>query len=295
MTEPLDRELADAERWVDEAATALGRGGPGPAQGALRAVLKAFRNSLPMGEAARFGNLLPALVRGVYYEGASEPVPATREAFLDRVAKDLTGTGILDPESAIAAVIQALRRLLNSKWERLTASWPEYLLDFRGRRTAVVTDDDSPRVQAAADRAALDGGPPVEMQESPATPAADERVRRAGDGSGFIESLQHLNVWLKILADRTSWPDAGRAFSELRTSLRLIRDRLPRADALVLGTRLPAAVRGFYFEDWNPDRPLSKTTFEPHEAVVRLLVEEVKWKQPAIRSRLRTPRRGVRR
>jgi uncharacterized protein (DUF2267 family) len=77
---------------------------------ALRAVLHALRDRLPVDQVAALGAQLPLLVRGCYYEGwhpAGKPVKEHREAFLAHVRKELGDPGV-DPEDVTRVVFQVL-------------------------------------------------------------------------------------------------------------------------------------------------------------------------------------------
>ncbi len=55
--------------WLKEIAESLGSKDQQLAYLALRAVLQALRDRLPIEVAAKFGAQLPLLIRGIYYEG----------------------------------------------------------------------------------------------------------------------------------------------------------------------------------------------------------------------------------
>jgi len=80
---------------------------------ALREVLHALRDRLPVGEAAALAAQLPLLVRGIYYEGwhpAGKPLKRHREAFLGHVAEGLWGGPPADPEAVARAAFRVLSR-----------------------------------------------------------------------------------------------------------------------------------------------------------------------------------------
>ena len=82
---------------------------------ALRAVLHALRDRLPVGEAANLGAQLPLLLRGVYYEGW-RPVshafhkPRNKAQFMERVASALSSEPGLDAEPVVRSVLRLLAR-----------------------------------------------------------------------------------------------------------------------------------------------------------------------------------------
>jgi uncharacterized protein (DUF2267 family) len=79
---------------------------------ALRTVLHALRDRLPIDEAAAFGAQLPMLVRGFYYEGwhpHGKPVKERRKAeFLAHVAAEFRDCLDVDPEEVAHAVFDVL-------------------------------------------------------------------------------------------------------------------------------------------------------------------------------------------
>jgi uncharacterized protein (DUF2267 family) len=276
----LAREQAEADRWTAD--TTANLGDPARAQAALRAVLHALRDSLPVSEAVIIANRLPALLRGIYTEGwhPHTPVPAAgRGEFLDRVAEGIAGAG-LDSESATRAVFATLDRMLGTV--------PE-LSDFRSPEP-VPPGKAAKDLKAAADRAALDGAP---VPESP-LPAK----------SLYSEPLQELDGWVGDLLDESGWTSREQALVAMIAVLQVLRDRLTVEQAFQLGSRLPSALRGFYFENWDPEKPPAQADFmlsvenklagaanlPPEEAtgsVFRLLSEKLKEGMRELRNRRR--------
>jgi uncharacterized protein (DUF2267 family) len=79
---------------------------------ALRAVLHAVRDRLPVGEAVQLSAQLPMLVRGLYFEGwkpADVPIKMDREEFLDRVRHEFPYEVAGGIEQLIRTVLQALK------------------------------------------------------------------------------------------------------------------------------------------------------------------------------------------
>lgn len=114
----VDKTLHETETWMDALCRDLGTDDPRRAWGALRAVLHALRDGLSDHEAARVGERLPLLVRGLFYEGW-EPGRtlsdgATGRAFLARVEHTLPGDDG-DPEEASRAVFGLLARQLGEE------------------------------------------------------------------------------------------------------------------------------------------------------------------------------------
>jgi len=98
---------------------------------ALRSVLHALRDRLPVAEAAQLAAQLPMLVRGLYYEGWDPnrvPVRMDRDELFDRVRAgfnyDLDG-GI---ERVVTTVVGALRQhVTDGEWDDVLSSMPQDL------------------------------------------------------------------------------------------------------------------------------------------------------------------------
>jgi uncharacterized protein (DUF2267 family) len=99
---------------------------------ALRAVLHALRDRLPVQEAADLAAQLPMLIRGLYYEGwvpARVPVKMHREEFLDRVQRDLPFDAEGGTELVVKRVLGALQRYVTpGEWNDIESTLPKDLV-----------------------------------------------------------------------------------------------------------------------------------------------------------------------
>ena len=134
----LNRTIHATNNWLSEIADEIGQPDAQVAYHALRGVLFAMRDRLPVEEAMDLAAQLPALVRGVYFEGyktSDKPLSyRDRDTFLERVTDELQVSNGADPEVAVRAVftvlnehispgeIEDVRRALAEQIRRL---WPE--------------------------------------------------------------------------------------------------------------------------------------------------------------------------
>lgn len=96
---------------------------------ALRAVLHALRDRLPIEEAAALGAQMPMLVRGFYYEGwhpAGKPLKErSREQFLSHIAASYPRGARPDPETVTRAVFDLLgKHLSQGQVEKIKSNLP---------------------------------------------------------------------------------------------------------------------------------------------------------------------------
>ena len=110
----LENTLVKTNVWLDEIAGELGQDRQ-YAYRALRAVLHALRDRLPVAEAADLAAQLPMLVRGLYYEGwkpSDTPRSDERDlqAFLRHVAVELQPMLGEDPERVARTVFGTLEK-----------------------------------------------------------------------------------------------------------------------------------------------------------------------------------------
>jgi uncharacterized protein (DUF2267 family) len=109
-----DRASHRANQWLDDLNAELGWDERYDAYIALRAVLQALRDVLPLEEIVDFGAQLPMVVRGFYYEGwtgAADGHLVDRGAFVAVVSEQLA-EAFLDPdgEGVARAVFRMLAR-----------------------------------------------------------------------------------------------------------------------------------------------------------------------------------------
>ncbi len=70
----------------------------------------------------------------------------------------------------------------------------------------------------------------------------------------FQTTLNQSAVWINELMDSYAFRDENEAFVLLRATLKSLRDRIGAGEAYHLATQLPALLRGYYFEGWNPHK-----------------------------------------
>jgi uncharacterized protein (DUF2267 family) len=96
---------------------------------ALRAVLHALRDRLPVDESVQFAAQLPMLVRGVYYDGwdpSRVPIKMSLGEFEARVRREFPFHIPGDIDSLIAVVLHALHRYGSAgEWADIRAHMPK--------------------------------------------------------------------------------------------------------------------------------------------------------------------------
>jgi uncharacterized protein (DUF2267 family) len=104
--------VARSLEWIDEVNADLGLGDEHQALRALRAGLHAIRDRLPLAEVADLGAQLPALIRGLYYEGwrpTGKPERIRHPAqMLAAVRTELGQDPRLRPDAVVRATIRVL-------------------------------------------------------------------------------------------------------------------------------------------------------------------------------------------
>jgi len=84
---------------------------------ALRVVLHALRDRLPVNEVAALGAQLPLLLRGLYYEGwhpAGKPVKPHTAQFLAHLSEGLLDAHRVNPEAVARTVFRSLTRHIST-------------------------------------------------------------------------------------------------------------------------------------------------------------------------------------
>lgn len=136
----LDDSIHTTNEWLRDLQDKLSANDRGGAYIALRGVLRALRDRLPVDDAAHLGAQLPTLIRGVYYDqyrpSAQPKVVREQDAFLAMIGEGFGDAGNLGfgPQEAATAVFELLnekidtgealkaRHVLN---DELKALWPK--------------------------------------------------------------------------------------------------------------------------------------------------------------------------
>jgi uncharacterized protein (DUF2267 family) len=121
------KELMHELNWCDQRKTYL----------AFRCVLQTLRDRLPISDAIRFGEQLPILIRGFYFESweiAGKPFPLpTRNDFLSALSEGLSRTieNTPDPETIARAVFRLLdRKISDGEIEDIHHLMPPAVVDL---------------------------------------------------------------------------------------------------------------------------------------------------------------------
>jgi uncharacterized protein (DUF2267 family) len=130
--DPLAEASAVAQDWIADLMQRLQWRHHDIAYHALFACLHALRDSLPKDEAVYLGLAMPALIRGVYFEGwrpTGRAIGArTRQAFLDRIHEGVGRDPAVDAEQLARTVFALLvERLPSSEIENAKAVTPAAL------------------------------------------------------------------------------------------------------------------------------------------------------------------------
>jgi uncharacterized protein (DUF2267 family) len=115
---PFDSTIQTTNIWLNDVVDRLGWGDHHRAYHALRAVLHALRDRLPVDQAAALAAQLPMLVRGFYYEGwhpHGKPVKERhKEEFLAHIAASFPDAFAVEIEEVTRAVFQVLSKHVTS-------------------------------------------------------------------------------------------------------------------------------------------------------------------------------------
>ena len=128
----LDRTVHLTNEWIHAVAGRLSRDEQ-HAWRALRATLQVLRDRLPVAEAAQLAAQLPALLRGVFWEGWQPGHTLDmrdKQSFLDAVAGALGDQTVL-PEAAARAVFEELgARVSAGEIAQVRMALPEAIRDL---------------------------------------------------------------------------------------------------------------------------------------------------------------------
>ena len=114
-----DRTTHVTNEWLNDIAAELDTDDKHRAYSAMRAVLHAVRDFLPVDEVAQFGAEMPILVRGVYYEGWKPSTNPARERskqdFLDSISVEMRDWVLEeDPEQDARAVFRVIQKKISA-------------------------------------------------------------------------------------------------------------------------------------------------------------------------------------
>lgn len=128
-----DKALAKTRQWLKEIELELGMTNPNEAYRALRAVMHAIRDRLPVRECSEFAAQLPTLILGMYYTGwtpLNKPEKMRNiEEFLDKVADELPQGH--DPMRITQGVIAVIERHVSAgEMKDVRRNFPEKLQEL---------------------------------------------------------------------------------------------------------------------------------------------------------------------
>ncbi|MEK0086102.1 DUF2267 domain-containing protein [Benzoatithermus flavus] len=124
-----DKTLQTTHIWLGEIMAEMGPDRQ-RAYHALRAVLHALRDRLPIDDSAHLAAQLPLLVRGIYYDGW-HPRPGTsrerkQEAFVAHIQDGLQGIRPFDPKQAAQVVFKVIARHVSpGEWQKVKHALPQ--------------------------------------------------------------------------------------------------------------------------------------------------------------------------
>ena len=109
----IERSLQNTQIWLRDIMREFKDDNRQRALHALRAVLAAIRDRIPVSEAAQFSAQLPIFVRGLFWEGWDPDRPSrahNRADFLDLIHSHLAPVPEMDAEDCFRAVMRTLWR-----------------------------------------------------------------------------------------------------------------------------------------------------------------------------------------
>ena len=125
---------ADAYDWIDDVVRALGRTDRYEALSAIRGALHALRDELNVDQNIRLAAQLPALIRGLYFEGwdpRTNVRPADRSEFLECAQREFTPShSDIPTEEAVRAVLSVLESRMSPECRKLKFSIPKSIREL---------------------------------------------------------------------------------------------------------------------------------------------------------------------
>ena len=137
-----DKAMSKTRQWLKEIELELGCETPNDAYRALKGVLHAIRDRLPVRECTEFASQLPLLMIGIYYSGWTptdkpEKIRSLGE-FMDKVAEQLPKG--MDPMHVTRGVIAVIERHVSAgEIKDVRRNFPEKLQEIWGQAAQAST------------------------------------------------------------------------------------------------------------------------------------------------------------
>jgi uncharacterized protein (DUF2267 family) len=173
----LEQSLRDTQGWIHSVALRLNARNENLALNSLKATLHAVRGQLDRDGVIELGSRLPALLRGLYYDGwePEDTDPAqSRKAFLGRVQRDWVRAAPIKAERAAKAALEVL-------CERLPAAVMAPVVERLPEDLAELWPDEAPPYTDVRQARPLPD--PEATRRSRASPSRLRRATRRAPGS----------------------------------------------------------------------------------------------------------------
>lgn len=130
--ELFDKTVAETNAWIDDVLGETGWSDRHHALQALRGTLHALRDELSVDQNAKLAAQFPTLLRGIYFEGwhpgDHQPKRSSRNDFLCRAARSLTGyVQNYDIDLIVGSVLAVLESRTTGECNKIKVSLPSDL------------------------------------------------------------------------------------------------------------------------------------------------------------------------
>lgn len=75
---------------------------------------------------------------------------------------------------------------------------------------------------------------------------------------GVIKATEEFNHVINLMMKSNIFSDEQKAFAILKATMKALRDRIGKTEAIHLGSQLSPLLRGFYYEGWDMTHDLSR-------------------------------------
>ncbi|MCM2349217.1 MAG: DUF2267 domain-containing protein [Bacteriovoracaceae bacterium] len=76
---------------------------------------------------------------------------------------------------------------------------------------------------------------------------------------GVLKANEEFNHVINLLMKSKVFTDEQKAFAVLKATMKALRDRITKIEAIHLGSQLSPLLRGFYYEGWELTHDISKS------------------------------------